>query len=213
MQDNNKKGLIIFSIFCIFILVLVATFIIINNLNKAKSSNSSQKEEINNTHISSANVLESNNNDNYSNEVSKNESLSDKINRVVQEYCSENGVEISMNSYLMENLEELYNSNPSAFNKENVGEYLVSQGYIARGTFQNTNENDEIQMPDLVGMTYKEARDYLSANGYYFISNIKCTYKEEFENIHIPTKILSTIPSAGTILDPYTDTSITVLAD
>ena len=48
------------------------------------------------------------------------------------------------------------------------------------------------------------------------IEDIKCKYTNSnysYANERLPTRILSTIPAAGTPLDPSTDTSITVLAE
>ena len=69
-------------------------------------------------------------------------------------------------------------------------------------------------MPDLVGMNCRDLRDYLDNNYLYFIDNIKYKFNDSAKgNNLLPTKIISTIPAAGTELDPYTDTSITVLAE
>ena len=81
----------------------------------------------------------------------------------------------------------------------------------------STNISEKIVMPNLVGMNYKDLRNYFDNNNLSFIQNIY--YKTDYESnystsdIILPTKIISTIPAAGTELDPYTDTSITVYAD
>lgn len=69
-------------------------------------------------------------------------------------------------------------------------------------------------MPDLVGMNCKDLRNYLDNNYLYFIKNINYKFNDSAKGEHLlPTKILSTIPPAGTELDPFTDTSITVLSE
>ena len=78
----------------------------------------------------------------------------------------------------------------------------------------NEEAIDTTVMPNLVGMTYKEAMDYIEKNGFYCITDIKCKYETTSEyGIKIPTTIKSTIPTAGTELDIYKENVITVLAD
>ena len=72
---------------------------------------------------------------------------------------------------------------------------------------------ENMKMPDLTGMEYNEAKKYLEENGYYFITDIKCKYDEVHKDwIHIPTKIISTIPAAVSELNINT-TSITALTE
>lgn len=69
-------------------------------------------------------------------------------------------------------------------------------------------------MPNLVGMNYADLREYLDTNNLYFITEIECKFDSpSLTGFAVPTKILSTIPEAGATLDPYTDTSITVLTE
>ena len=73
-------------------------------------------------------------------ETSSDEDVYNKIVSVVNEYCDENGAEVTLNSTLVEELTDLYNSNPNNFNKETVGSYLMEQGWIARGVmYDDTN--------------------------------------------------------------------------
>ena len=69
-------------------------------------------------------------------------------------------------------------------------------------------------MPNLVGMNYADLREYLDTNNLYFITEIECKFENNsLIDFAVPTKILSTIPEAGATLDPYTDTSITILTE
>ena len=81
---------------------------------------------------------------------------------------------------------------------------------------QSENQNKNYVMPNLVGMDYKHLRDYLNNNNLSFITKINNKYNSEVNNSSystIPLHVLATIPEAGTTLDPYTDTSITVCTD
>lgn len=69
-------------------------------------------------------------------------------------------------------------------------------------------------MPNLVGMNYADLREYLDTNNLYFITDIECKFENNsLSDCAVPTKIISTIPEAGATLDPYTDTSITILTE
>lgn len=74
----------------------------------------------------------------------------------------------------------------------------------------SSNISQEIVMPNLVGINYADLSNYLANNDLYFISDIKFITDNQDNSRAIPYKVLATNPEAGTLLNPNTDTSITV---
>lgn len=74
----------------------------------------------------------------------------------------------------------------------------------------SSNISQEIVMPNLVGINYADLSNYLANNDLYFISDIKFITDNQDNSGAIPYKVLATNPEAGTLLNPNTDTSITV---
>ena len=100
-----------------------------------------------------------------------------------------------------------YNESQPVLEEENFESPVISN-------VESEEIIDTTIMPNLVGMTYKEAMNYIENNGFYAITDIKCKYETTSQyGIKIPTKILSTIPNAGTKLDIYKENVITALAD
>lgn len=98
------------------------------------------------------------------------------------------------------------------YNDDILMEFILQKGWTVRGT--QMIDYDNLTMPNLVGMNYGDIREYLDNNNLYFIANINYKYENGIkDNDLLPTTVLSTIPEAGTKLDSYTDTSITVLTD
>ena len=106
------------------------------------------------------------------------------------------------------------------FNEQQYTEFInsLNNNEITAEDLYNdsTNINEEIVMPNLVGMNYADLRNYFDNNNLYFIQKI--SYRTDYNDNNsldfiLPTKILSTIPPAGTPLDPNKDTSITVYTD
>lgn len=101
--------------------------------------------------------------------------------------------------------------------KENNNDNDENTDYFERDSswYNNPiNSGEDIVMPDLTGMDYSDLRDYLDNNYLYFITDIKCTYDSNGINFPVlPRTIKNTIPEAGTLLDPESDKSITILAD
>ena len=73
-------------------------------------------------------------------ESRENDDVFNKVMSTVNEYCNENDVDVTISAELMNELTNLYNSNPSKFNKDTVGEYLMDNGWIARGTLGGATE-------------------------------------------------------------------------
>ena len=73
-----------------------------------------------------------------------------------------------------------------------------------------SNISQEIVMPNLVGINYADLSKYLANDDLYFISDIKFITDNQDNSRAIPYKVLATNPEAGTLLNPNTDTSITV---
>lgn len=99
----------------------------------------------------------------------------------------------------------------------------IEEGYEAEEDYPNFQRTESwyndpvvngntINMPDLAGLNCETLKEYLNSNYLYFINDIE--YKCEIESdCIIPTTIISTIPTAGTELNPETDKKITVLAN
>ena len=112
----NKKVLTIIGIIIIVVVIGVGAFFAGSKLTNNKSQEEKQ--------IGTESTTE-------------NETFN-KIMSAVNEYSNENGVDVTMTAELMNELTDLYSSNPSKFNKDTVGEYLMDNGWIARGTSSGT---------------------------------------------------------------------------
>lgn len=78
-------------------------------------------------------------------ETSSEKDIYNRIVSVVDEFCNENYVDVSLNADMIVDLTELYNKNPNNFNKETVGEYLMDNGWIARGVLENDTNSTSKQ--------------------------------------------------------------------
>ncbi len=105
------------------------------------------------------------------------------------------------------------------YNDDILMEFILQKGWTVRGT--NIIDYDNLTMPNLVGMNCVDLRDYLDNNNLYFIEKINYQYTEDSTKLkdtvapptYVPTKVISTIPAAGTKLDFYEDKSITVVSE
>ena len=74
-------------------------------------------------------------------EASAEKDTFNKIVGIIDELRNEEEIDVTINADMMEDLTELYSENPSNFNKDTVYEYLISAGWIARGTTNGGTSN------------------------------------------------------------------------
>lgn len=191
VKGGNTK-IILFVLGTIVVISIISVFIISSITHNNKPSNAVQND------INSSNV-----------EETKNTSAESKIRQTLAEFCSEYDIEFEPTVEQMQELIELYNSNPSNFNLETLSEFLFSGDWLVRGVGQNYDE--EVTMPNLVGLKYGDLRTYLDNNGLSFITDINYTTDKSlsFGDIY-PYEVLSTSPDVGEILNRGSDTSIRV---
>lgn len=105
------------------------------------------------------------------------------------------------------------------YNDDILMEFILQKGWTVRGT--QMIDYDNLTMPNLIGMNCVDLRDYLDSNYLYFIEKINYQYTEASTKLkgtissptYVPTKVISTIPAAGTKLDFYENNSITIVTE
>ena len=118
---------------------------------------------------------------------------------------------IIVNNNEQRNLETSNNKQMQEIENSDNSDNFYNMNVSSEETYNSSsNINQEIVMPNLVGINYADLSNYLANNDLYFISDIKFITDNQDNSGAIPYKVLATIPEAGTLLNPNTDTSITI---
>lgn len=172
----NKKVLTIIGVIIIVVVIGIGAFLIGSKLTNNKNQEEKQSKTESTT---------------------ENETFN-KIMSTVNEYSNENGVDVTITAELMNELTDLYSSNPSKFNKDTVGEYLMDNGWIVRGSTTNKVE----QKTQTKGNSLSDAKENKSNYNNSSYSNSKTSNtNNDTENQQEEKQYIHTALSGCVIVD------------
>ncbi len=204
-KEISRKTLIAIII-ALVVIIVIAFSVIIFFIGK----NTAQKENTLKNDVNNNNVID----DTNSTQTSKRtlEPTEENIREQIAFFNENEDLGLEPTQEQINEIME-YAKDLEEYNDDVLMEFILQKGWTVRGTI----DYDNLTMPDLVGMNCTDLRDYLDNNNLYFIEKINYKYNENSaifsDECYIPTKVISTIPVAGTKLDSYEDNSITVVAE